>query len=108
MQCLYTASEDNPQAQEKIRGKTAEFEAILAAQDATSPHELYLQILSAGVVINASDSGADELSEGTWRLVVSIIAKLLDVDQRKMVRIISKFWENLQFMFTTFSGLRLH
>ena len=88
MQCLYTASEDNPEAQEKIRGRTAEFEAMMGAQDAGSPHELYLQILAVGVVINAADSAAEELSEATWRLVVSIIAKLMDVDQRKMVRMI--------------------
>ena len=90
MQCLYTASEDNPEAQEKIRGKTVEFEAIMGAQDASSPQELYLQILSVGVVINAADSATEELSEATWRLVVSIVAKLMDVDQRKMVRIFIK------------------
>ena len=89
MQCLYTASEDNPEAQEKIRGRTAEFETMMGAQDANSPHELYLQILSVGVVINAADSAAEELSEATWRLVVSTIAKLMDVDQRKMVRMLS-------------------
>ena len=88
MQCLYTASEDNPEAQEKIRGRTAEFEAMMGAQDASSPHELYLQILAVGVVINAADSSAEELSEATWRLVVSIIAKLMGVDQRKMVRML--------------------
>ena len=91
MQCLYTASEDNPEAQEKIRGKTVEFEAVMGAQDASSPPELYLRILSVGVVINAADSATEELSEATWRLVVSIIAKLMDVDQRKMVRILSRY-----------------
>ena len=91
MQCLYTASEDNPEAQEKIRGKTVEFEAVMGSQDASSPQELYLRILSVGVVINAADSATEELSEATWRLVVSIIAKLMDVDQRKMVRILSRY-----------------
>ena len=86
MQCLYSASEDNPEAQEKIRANAVELEAMMAAQDVNSPDQLYLQILSVGVVINAADSAADELPEATWRLIISIIAKLLDVDQRKLVR----------------------
>ena len=90
MQCLYTACEDNQEAQEKIRCKTAEFEALMDALDVSSPHDLYFQILSVGVVINAADSAAEELSEATWRRVISIIAKLLEADQRKMVRIPSK------------------
>jgi hypothetical protein len=86
MQCLYTASEDNPEVHTKIQASSAVFESILAdSSDGDAPDHLYLQVLSVGVVLNAAGSASEDLPEATWRIIISLVAKILAVDQRKMV-----------------------
>ena len=48
---------------------------------------LYTRILSVGIVLNAVACTEETISEALWPKIIEVIYKVLEVDQRKMVKL---------------------
>ena len=89
LQCLYTATEDNPAAAAAVRAESGQLEAEISGEEEGSA-KIYGRVLSVGILLNVGQDEQGDDREGfqrkLWPVAVRTIEQCLKQDQRKMVR----------------------